>query len=176
MILVFNNLRVYHEEWETNPKLLESSIIISFGSLYHPRENYTFYDSHILTRYDLNDDEYINYLEDPTQYELIKERALLAIFMCMGFNLVFLTNKTSSLYDRLYYLLDNIRKRYGITSRYIEDKEDLPEVPREYDYFNIFANNGLDEDLAVLQQECNMKESDIRKMFETQIKRIESEI
>ena len=176
MILVFTDMKTYHNEWETNPKLLEVSIVIPYGTMYLPREDYEYYNKGVFMQTKLTEEEFAEYLNDPSQYELIKERAILAFLITMGFHIIFLTNKNSRYYDRLYMFLNNIRERYGIISHYIDDAEDIPTIPKELDYFNIKANDQLGQDLLTLKEVCNINKSDLRQMFEIQIKRIENEI
>lgn len=171
MILVFTDTRVYHDEWEMNPKRVHSSLIVSWGSAYQPRKKYQFYDCFNILQPYMSDDDYEWYINNDNIFKY--ERAILGFALSSGIDLVFLTNENYRLYDRLYVFLCNVQEAYGIAPVYVKSIEDIPLFPRTYDYFNIAATETLQEDIATIQQ--YLKENpEIKEEFERRIKHSEN--
>lgn len=171
MILVFTDTQVYHDEWESNPKRIHQSIVISWGSAYRPRLNYQFYNSFNLIQPYMDDDVYQQYLDTDIIFKY--ERAMLAFVLTCGIDIVFLTNENYHLYERLYDLLYHMKKVYGITSVYIKAVEDIPEVARDCFYFNITAQKALEEDWGTIIQ--YLKENPaVQKEFEERLRNSEN--
>ena len=167
MILVFTNTKVYHDEWESNPKRIQQSVVISWGSSYQPRRDYEFYSSFNLLQPYMDDETYQQYLESDIIFRY--ERSMLAFILTCGMDLVFITNENYHLYDRLYDLLYHIQKCYGITPVYVKAVEDIPETTRDSYYFNITAQESLEEDWTTI---LNYLEENpgVRDQFEERIR------
>ena len=160
MILVFTDMQTYHDEWEMNPKRISSSIVIAWSSTYRPRKDYRFYDCIKLMQPYLTDEEYDKYISDDLDFK--HERAILSYLMTIGLDIVFLCNENETFFnDRLYDLLYNFQERYGIRPVYVKCVEDLPDIPKENDYFNIIASGSLEEDLFIIRMYIDNNKSSL---------------
>lgn len=150
MILIFTDTQVYHNEWETNSKRISSSIVMPWASAYQPRGDYHFYDCFNLMQPYLTDEQYEEYIHASSDFAY--NRAKLAYLISTGLDIVFLCNENATfLYDRLYDFLHHFQKRYGISPVYVKCAEDIPDIPRDSDYFNIVASGALEEDLSIIR-------------------------